>query len=120
MADTAPAPRLVITDALGRRIVPIDKRLFTIGRRTETDLRLPGTDISRVHAEITLEGAVCTIRDMQSRFGTFINDERLAEKVLAHRDTIRLGESGGTGAGSYGADGAPAGERRDCHDASQW
>jgi len=37
----APAPRLVVTDALGRRIVPIDKPLFTMGRRSETDLRLP-------------------------------------------------------------------------------
>ena len=36
MADTA-APRLVITDALGRRIVAIDKPLFSMGRRSETD-----------------------------------------------------------------------------------
>src|SRR5882724_8061655 len=74
MAD-APAPRLVITDALGRRIVTIDKPLFTIGRRSETDLRLPGADISRVHAEITVEGSVCTIRDHASRFGTFVDDD---------------------------------------------
>src|SRR5258706_6335856 len=119
MADTAPAPRLVITDALGRRIVPIDKRLFTIGRRTETDLRLPGTDISRVHAEITLEGAVCTIRDMQSRFGTFINDERLAEKVLAHGDTIRLGQSGDTEIVFYVDDEAPSVERSAVNAASE-
>src|SRR5258706_1055404 len=119
MADTAPAPRLVITDALGRRIVPIDKRLFTIGRRTETDLRLPGTDISRVHAEITLEGAVCTIRDMQSRFGTFINDDRLAGKVLAHGDTIRLGQSGDTEIVFYVDDEAPSVERSAVNAASE-
>ena len=45
-------PRLVVTDTLGRRIVTIDKPVFTIGRRTESDLRLPGGDISRLHAEI--------------------------------------------------------------------
>src|SRR5713226_537424 len=103
----APAPRLVVTDALGRRIVPIDKPLFTIGRRSETDLRLPGADISRVHAEITLEDGTCTIRDKQSRFGTFINDERLAEKVLAHGDAIRLGQSGDTTIVFYVDDEAP-------------
>jgi serine phosphatase RsbU (regulator of sigma subunit) len=95
MAD-APAPRLVITDALGRRIVTIDKPLFTIGRRSETDLRLPGADISRVHAEITLENGTCTVRDKQSRFGTFVNGERVNEKVLVHGDELRLGQAGDT------------------------
>src|SRR5580765_234963 len=89
----APTPRLIVTDALGRRIVTIDKTVFTMGRRTETDLRLPGTDISRVHAEIHLENGACIIRDKQSRFGTFVNGERMNEKVLAHGDEIRLGQS---------------------------
>src|SRR5713101_8235905 len=79
MAEAAPATRLVVTDALGRRIVNIDRALFTIGRRSETDLRLPGADISRVHAEITVENGSCTIRDKQSRFGTFVNDEQVTE-----------------------------------------
>jgi serine phosphatase RsbU (regulator of sigma subunit) len=95
MADD-PAPRLVVTDALGRRIVPIDKPLFTIGRRSETDLRLPGADISRVHAEISIESGGCVIRDKQSRFGTFVNGERTTERVLAHGDQIRLGQAGDT------------------------
>jgi sigma-B regulation protein RsbU (phosphoserine phosphatase) len=92
----APAPRLVVTDALGRRIVPIDKPLFTIGRRSETHLRLAGADISRVHAEISVENGTCTLRDRQSRFGTFVNGERITERVLAHGDQIRLGQAGDT------------------------
>jgi serine phosphatase RsbU (regulator of sigma subunit) len=92
--NAAASPRLVVTDALGRRIVPIDKPLFTIGRRSETDLRLQGADISRVHAEITLEGNDCVLRDRQSRFGTFVNGVRTAERVLEHGDHIRLGQSG--------------------------
>src|SRR5215471_3911222 len=96
MPDAAPNPRLVVTDALGRRIVSIDKPLFTIGRRSETDLRLPGADISRVHAEISIESGGCVIRDKQSRFGTFVNGERTTERVLAHGDHIRLGQAGDT------------------------
>jgi sigma-B regulation protein RsbU (phosphoserine phosphatase) len=110
MAD-APAPRLVVTDALGRRIVPIDKPLFTMGRRSETDLRLPGADISRVHAEITLDSGACTIRDKQSRFGTFVNGERTAERVLTHGDTIRLGQAGDTEIVFFVDDEAPSVER---------
>ena len=87
-------PRLVVTDTLGRRIVPIDKSVFTIGRRSETDLRLPGADISRLHAEITVTNGTCTLVDKQSRFGTFVNNERITERVLVHGDQIRFGQSG--------------------------
>ena len=96
MAADDPAPRLVVTDALGKRIVTIDKPLFTIGRRSETDLRLTGADISRVHAEISLENGSAVIRDKQSRFGTFVNGEKTTERVLAHGDQIRLGQAGDT------------------------
>jgi serine phosphatase RsbU (regulator of sigma subunit) len=107
----APTPRLIVTDALGRRIVTIDKAVFTMGRRTETDLRLPGTDISRVHAEIHLENGACIIRDKQSRFGTFVNGERMNEKVLAHGDEIRLGQSTETQIVFVADDEAPSVER---------
>src|SRR5436190_18776125 len=106
-----PAPRLVITDALGRRIVPLDKPLFTIGRRSETDLRLPGADISRVHAEIVTENGTSTIRDKQSRFGTFVNGERVTEKVLAHGDQVRLGQAGDTEIVFFVDDEAPSVEK---------
>src|ERR1041384_1546090 len=111
MAEAAPAPRLVVTDALGRRIVNIDKPLFTIGRRSETDLRLPGADISRVHAEITFENSTCIIRDKQSRFGTFVNGERVNEKVLAHGDQVRLGEARDTEIVFFVDDEAPSVEK---------
>ncbi len=108
---TATAPRLVVTDAMGRRIVEIDKPVFTIGRRTETDLRLPGADISRVHAEITLEKGVCTLRDKQSRFGTFVNGEKIEERVLNAGDEIRFGQSGETHVIFAIGDEAPSVER---------
>jgi phosphoserine phosphatase RsbU/P len=111
MTGPIPAPRLVVTDALGRRIVPIDKPLFTIGRRSETDLRLPGADISRVHAEIVLDNGTCTIRDKQSRFGTFVNGERMTEKVLVHGDQIRFGQAGDTEIVFFVDDEAPSVEK---------
>jgi phosphoserine phosphatase RsbU/P len=111
MKDSPPAPRLVVTDALGRRIVNIDKALFTIGRRSETDLRLPGADISRVHAEISLDNGTCTIRDKQSRFGTFVNGEKIAERVLAHGDQVRLGQAGDTEIVFFIDDEAPSVEK---------
>jgi serine phosphatase RsbU (regulator of sigma subunit) len=111
MTGPIPAPRLVVTDALGRRIVPIDKPLFTIGRRSETDLRLPGADISRVHAEIVVDNGACTIRDKQSRFGTFVNGERMTERVLVHGDQIRFGQAGDTEIVFFVDDEAPSVEK---------
>jgi sigma-B regulation protein RsbU (phosphoserine phosphatase) len=111
MPAAAPTPRLVVTDALGRRIVNIDKPLFTIGRRSETDLRLPGADISRVHAEISIENGNCVIRDKQSRFGTFVNGEKQSERVLAHGDQIRLGQAGDTEIVFFVDDEAPSVEK---------
>ena len=108
MKESSPGPRLHITDALGPRTVNIDKPLFTIGRRSETDLRLAGADISRVHAEISCDNGACIIRDKQSRFGTFVNGEKISERVLAHGDQLRLGQAGDTEIVFYVGDDAPS------------
>lgn len=105
------APRLVVTDSLGRRIVTLDKPVFTIGRRTETDLRLPGADISRLHAEISIENGSCVLRDKESRFGTFVNGEKVVERVLAHADAIRFGQAGDTDIVFFVNDEAPSVEK---------
>jgi len=87
--------RLEVTDALGRRIVPISKGQFEIGRRETNDLRLAGSEVSRDHAEITLEGNRFTLKDRNSRYGTYVNGEQVTDRVLAHGDKIRLGRTGG-------------------------
>jgi phosphoserine phosphatase RsbU/P len=91
-----PDARLEVTDALGRRIVPIVKESFGIGRRETNDLRLAGSEVSRDHAEILTENGGFVIKDKQSRYGTFVNDEPVPEqRTLVHGDRIRLGRSGG-------------------------
>ena len=88
-------PRLQVSDSTGQRVVPIDKPLFRIGRRGESDLRLVGGDISREHAEIEHDGAGrYLLRDRGSRCGTFVNNQPVTERVLAHGDEVRLGRSG--------------------------
>ena len=91
MADV----RLEITDGLGRRVVRVDTPVFTIGRRSKSDLCLAGTDVSRDHAQIASDGGRFILRDQQSRYGTFVNDQPVVEKPLAHGDRIRLGRGAG-------------------------
>lgn len=90
---TQPGPRLVVTDPGGRRQVPIDRPLLTIGRRSESDIRVTGVGVSRHHADIVAENGACRLRDCDSKFGTFVNGGRTTEHVLTHGDRIRLGDS---------------------------
>jgi serine phosphatase RsbU (regulator of sigma subunit) len=85
---------LAVTGPQGRRIVPIDKPVYTIGRRTAADLQLVGTDVSREHAEIARDGDGYVLRDRGSRYGTFVNGEVVTERALSHGDRIRLGRTG--------------------------
>ena len=87
-----PNSRLVITDTHGRRQIPMDKPLITLGRRTESDVPVIGIGVSRHHAEIAVDDGACRLRD-KSKLGTFVNGVRATEHVLAHGDLIRLGES---------------------------
>jgi phosphoserine phosphatase RsbU/P len=79
---------------MGRRTVPIDKPVLTIGRRTESDLRLVGTDVSRDHAEITHLDGHYVLRDRGSRYGTLVNDETVTEHRLVHGDRVQFGRTG--------------------------
>ena len=87
--------RLEVTDALGRRVVPVSKASFEIGRRETNDLRLAGSEVSRDHAQIATENGKFVLRDRNSRYGTFVNGEQVSERALAHGDRIRLGRTGG-------------------------
>jgi sigma-B regulation protein RsbU (phosphoserine phosphatase) len=87
--------RLEVTDALGRRIVPVSKPQFEIGRRETNDLRLAGSEVSRDHAAIAIENNHFILRDRNSRYGTYVNGEQVSERMLVHGDRIRLGRTGG-------------------------
>jgi phosphoserine phosphatase RsbU/P len=106
-----PEARLEVTDALGRRVVPIGKAPFEIGRRETNDLRLAGSEVSRDHAEIVPADGGFVVRDRSSRYGTFVNGEPVTERALVHGDRIRLGRSGGAEMVFLVADSEPVPER---------
>jgi phosphoserine phosphatase RsbU/P len=92
MAESEARPRLIIRDAAGRRTISIDKPTLTFGRRSESDVRLTGTDVSRLHAEITIREGQARLRDAGSRFGTYVNGVRINEQDLRSGDVIRFGQ----------------------------
>jgi sigma-B regulation protein RsbU (phosphoserine phosphatase) len=89
-----PDVHLEVNDALGRRVITIDKPTFVIGRRSGSDVHVMDTEVSREHAEIAQVGGRFLVRDRGSRYGTYVNGSAVTEQALAHGDRIRLGKSG--------------------------
>jgi serine phosphatase RsbU (regulator of sigma subunit)/pSer/pThr/pTyr-binding forkhead associated (FHA) protein len=84
---------LRIHDVTGSRTVVLDQPVFTIGRRSTANLPCESSDISREHATIVHEGDRHVLRDCGSRYGTYVNGDRIDEHVLVTGDRIRLGRT---------------------------
>ncbi len=73
--------------ALGQRAA------ISIGRSRGCELRLPGSDASRRHAEITGGPEGFTITDLGSTNGTYVNDKPIQKHTLQPGDRIEIGNS---------------------------
>jgi len=62
-----------------------------IGREASDGLRILDQGASRRHAEIFKIGEMFFIRDLESKNGTFLNDERVLEELLQVGDKIKIG-----------------------------
>lgn len=74
-----------------QRFMPLDKSVFTIGRKAENDLQLLSDTVSRQHAEIVFENDAFYLVDIGSKRGSFVNDQRIQRCALQHQDRIRIG-----------------------------
>jgi predicted component of type VI protein secretion system len=61
-----------------------------LGRDSSCDITIPGTHLSRRHAELAVKGNKLLIRDLNSSNGTYVNDQRITETELKPGDTIRF------------------------------
>ena len=62
----------------------------TIGRGSNCDITIPGTHLSRQHAEISIKGTRLHVRDLASANGTYLNDTRISEAFARPGDRLRL------------------------------
>jgi pSer/pThr/pTyr-binding forkhead associated (FHA) protein len=75
----------------GREKTVADKPL-TIGRDAEAGIQILDRSASRFHCEIFPVGGMFFVRDLDSKNGTFVNDERLGdEELLRVGDVIKIG-----------------------------
>ncbi len=69
----------------------IGEEPLSIGREPSCGIQILDKGASRNHAEIFRIGEMCFIRDLESRNGTYVNDNKIEEELLREGDRIQIG-----------------------------
>lgn len=77
----------------GRRHVPLDRPLITMGRRPSNDIVLDLPSVSRQHAQIRWRFGRFVLYDVSSRGRTLVNGHPISEQVLRSGDVIALSDA---------------------------
>jgi hypothetical protein len=90
-ASRAAGPRLEVRGGdLPFSVFPLKDNLY-VGRGSECQLRLPGSQVSRLHARFRLGNGSWFIQDQGSTAGTFVNGQRVQATRLNPGDQIKIG-----------------------------
>lgn len=82
---------IMLMGQAGERPVVLDRFPFTLGRGLENDLILDDKRVSRYHAQLREIQGRLSVLDLESTNGTFVNGERVRERVLHDGDRVSLG-----------------------------
>jgi transcriptional regulator with GAF, ATPase, and Fis domain/pSer/pThr/pTyr-binding forkhead associated (FHA) protein len=66
---------------------------FSVGRQAVSNINLEDHAASRKHCLFSRSGQQCTVKDLESRNGTFVNGTPITEHQLEQGDEIRIGGS---------------------------
>src|SRR4029077_10398542 len=87
-------PRLVaVRGPLKGSTYALPKGDFSVGRQAPSNINLEDHAASRRHCLFSRSGQRCTVKDLESRNGTFVNGTPITEHQLEQGDEIRIGGS---------------------------
>jgi pSer/pThr/pTyr-binding forkhead associated (FHA) protein len=89
----SPAKRYALVVLSGKepgKVIPIDKARVTIGR-SDCDVVLDDTELSRQHALIAINGTRARLQDLGSTNGTYVGESRVDQAALEDRSEFRIG-----------------------------
>jgi pSer/pThr/pTyr-binding forkhead associated (FHA) protein len=105
---------VVLSEGLTGRSFELKVDKTTVGRLEDNAFQIPEQSVSSHHCELLLKGSDVIVRDLNSTNGTYINGEKISEKVLKPGQILRLGnvearlETDGAGTPASSAAGAAA------------
>lgn len=74
-----------------RRSFSLPRDVTVIGRREDSDLRIPLGEVSRKHCRFIMDGQTLRLEDLGSSNGTFHNGARVQEAVIQPGDIVQVG-----------------------------
>ena len=74
-----------------QKVFALPSGVTLIGRRSNCDLHVPITSVSKRHCQLNQHQGVIKIRDLGSRNGTYLNSKRVEEAEVKAGDYIRVG-----------------------------
>jgi signal transduction histidine kinase len=83
----------VIRGPDAEKIYSLTDEPVRLGRDPACGIHLNDSEVSRDHALLQRRGPQFTIVDLKSSNGTFVNERRIEQCVLAHGDRLRVGKS---------------------------
>lgn len=66
---------------------------YTLGREGEADIVVPDSQVSRVHCRLERTGAGIFVKDLDSKNGVFVDEERIDEVRLSPLSQLRIGST---------------------------
>jgi adenylate cyclase len=85
-------PQVIIKQPdIETRTVALSVEETRFGRSEESDIVLVADEVSRLHAKICRRGNNMVLMDLKSLNGTYVNRQRIVERVLSHEDEIWFG-----------------------------
>ena len=82
---------VVLSEGLTGRSFELKVDKTTVGRLEDNAFQISEQSVSSHHCELLLKGSDVIVRDLNSTNGTYINGEKISEKVLKPGQILRLG-----------------------------
>jgi two-component system, NtrC family, response regulator HydG len=93
-AKTELEPRLLgVRGPLKGHVILLPEGEYCVGRQPTNDLQLEDNAVSRRHCLFVRSADACTLKDLDSRNGTFVTGTPVTEQQLQPGDEIRIGGS---------------------------
>jgi hypothetical protein len=75
------------------QVIKLEKDHVSLGRQDDNDVVVDDVFVSRRHAEVEKKLERYMIKDCHSRYGTYVNGERINETLLSYGDEIQVGNT---------------------------